>query len=161
VAWLRIPETGKLRPRGGVAGAMAALPPFSTQLRLLAGRRGFVLVNLVAFVHVVARTGAMFNVIPVLRHHRLPPGPDPIGLALGVSSLAGLACAYPAGVLVDRFGRKAVIVPAPLVPGAALALFRWAPSYAWFLTACAVWSVAEGVSGAAPAAYAADVAPPR
>jgi MFS family permease len=38
-------------------------------------------------------------------------------------------------------------------------VFLAAPSYAWFLTACVVWSVAVGVSGAAPAAYAADVAP--
>jgi MFS family permease len=35
-----------------------------------------------------------------------------------------------------------------------------APSYPWFLAACTAWSVASGVSGAAPAAYAADVAPP-
>jgi MFS family permease len=39
-------------------------------------------------------------------------------------------------------------------------VFIVAPSYAWFLTACVVWSLATGVSGAAPAAYAADVAPP-
>ena len=34
------------------------------------------------------------------------------------------------------------------------------PGYAWFLAGCVVWSVATGVSGAAPAAYAADTAPP-
>jgi hypothetical protein len=34
-----------------------------------------------------------------------------------------------------------------------------APTYAWFLVACAAWSVAMGISGAAPAAYAADTAP--
>ena len=34
------------------------------------------------------------------------------------------------------------------------------PSYAWFLAGCVAWSLAVGVSGAAPAAYAADVAPP-
>jgi MFS-type transporter involved in bile tolerance (Atg22 family) len=35
-----------------------------------------------------------------------------------------------------------------------------APSYAWFVAACIVWSVASSVGGAAPAAYAADSAPP-
>ena len=44
--------------------------------------------------------------------------------------------------------------------GLSLILFLTAPSYAWFLAACATWSVAVGISGAAPAAYAADVAPP-
>jgi MFS family permease len=38
-------------------------------------------------------------------------------------------------------------------------LFLAATSYPGFLTGCVVWSVAVGVSGAAPAAYAADVAP--
>jgi MFS family permease len=38
-------------------------------------------------------------------------------------------------------------------------VFLAAASYGSFLTGCVVWSVAVGVSGAAPAAYAADVAP--
>lgn len=53
-----------------------------------------------------------------------------------------------------------MIVPATLVDGASLILFLTASSYAWFLAACVTWSVAVGVSGAAPAAYAVDVAPP-
>jgi MFS family permease len=44
--------------------------------------------------------------------------------------------------------------------GISLVLFLLAPSYAWFLAGCVAWSVASGVGGAAPAAYAADVAPP-
>ena len=38
-------------------------------------------------------------------------------------------------------------------------LFALAPSYFWFASACALWSVATSVGGAAPAAYAADNAP--
>ena len=72
----------------------------------------------------------------------------------------GLALIYPSGVLVDRYGRKVVIVPATLVSGASLVVFLLMPSYAWFLAGCVAWSLAVGVSGAAPAAYAADVAPP-
>jgi len=72
---------------------------------------------------------------------------------------AGLVLVYPSGVLVDRFGPKSVIVPATLLSGVSLLLFLLAPSYGWFLTACVVWSIATGVSGAAPAAYAADVSP--
>jgi len=63
-------------------------------------------------------------------------------------------------VLVDRYGRKFVIVPATVVSGVSLLLFLLAPSYAWFLAGCVAWSLASGVGGAAPAAYAADVAPP-
>ena len=52
-----------------------------------------------------------------------------------------------------------MIVPATIVAGVSLVLFLTASSYAWFLVACITWSIAVGISGAAPAAYAADVAP--
>jgi MFS family permease len=129
-------------------------------MRLLTGRIGFVLATLVSFMGAVARTGALFNVIPVLARDRLELSADRIGVGLAVASLVGLALIYPSGVLVDRFGRKLLIVPATLMSAASMLVFIVAPSYGWFLTACVVWSLATGVSGAAPAAYAADVAPP-
>ena len=123
------------------------------------GGRGFVLVSLVGFVNAVARTGALFNVIPILARDRLALSADRIGLGLALASIVGLVLAYPAGVLVDRYGRKTVIVPSTIMAGVSLVLFVLAPTYAWFLVGCVAWSVASGVSGAAPATYAADVAP--
>ncbi|HEX9818816.1 MAG TPA: MFS transporter, partial [Methylomirabilota bacterium] len=157
LAWASVPET---RHQSGLAAAATALPPFGAQLRLLTGRLGFVLVSLISFMSAVARTGALFNVIPVLARDRLGLNADQIGIGLALASLAGLVVIYPSGMLVDRIGRKAVIVPATLMAGAAMVIFLLAPSYAWFLAACVVWSLASGVAGAAPAAYAADVAPP-
>jgi MFS family permease len=159
VAWLAIPET-RAGHASGAAIAAAELPAFGTQMRLLTGRIGFVLATLVSFMGAVARTGALFNVIPVLARDRLGLSADRIGVGLAVASLVGLALIYPSGVLVDRFGRKLLIVPATLMSAASMLVFIVAPSYGWFLTACVVWSLATGVSGAAPAAYAADVAPP-
>jgi MFS family permease len=159
VAWLAIPET-RAGHASGAAIAAAELPALGIQLRLLTGRIGFVLATLVSFMGAVARTGALFNVIPVLARDRLGLSADRIGVGLAVASLVGLALIYPSGVLVDRFGRKLLIVPATLMSAASMLVFIVAPSYGWFLTACVVWSLATGVSGAAPAAYAADVAPP-
>ena len=159
VAWLYVPETKHLRaPERG--DHRVPLPSFSAQLRLMASRPGFLLIGLIAFTNAVARTGGLFNIIPVVARDRLALDADRIGIGLAVASLVGLAVAYPSGTLVDRYGRKTVIVPATLLAGLSIVLFPIAPSYAWFLLACVVWSVASGVSGAAPAAYAADVAPP-
>jgi DHA1 family multidrug resistance protein-like MFS transporter len=162
LAWLLVPDTrGFWAPAGTPAGD-ARLPPFAAQIRVLMGRLGFVLVSLVSlvgFVNAVARTGAMFNVIPILARDRLALSTDRIGLGLALASVVGLALAYPAGMLVDRYGRKTVIVPATMMAGVSLILFVVAPSYAWFLVGCVAWSAAAGVSGAAPATYAADVAP--
>ena len=159
VAWLQIPETRA----GGVSGAAAAAaelpavrradPAADRAHRLRAG-------DLICFTAAVARTGALFNVIPVLARDRLGLSADRIGVGLALASLVGLVLIYPSGMLVDRSGRKLLIVPATLMSAAAMIVFLLAPSYAWFLAACVVWSLATGVSGAAPAAYAADVAPP-
>src|SRR6185369_4511052 len=119
VAWVHIPETRAT----GVSAADAAAPPFAAQVRQLTRHAGFVLVSLVSFMNAVARTGALFNVIPVLARDRLGLSADRIGVGLALSSLVGLVLTYPAGVLVDRFGRKIVIVPASVVAGASLVLF--------------------------------------
>jgi len=157
VGWLQIPET-----RGHHAGGVVVseTPPFRQQIRLLTARIGFVLATSITFVSAVARTGALFNVIPVLARDRLGLSADRIGIGLALASLVGLVLIYPSGMLIDRFGRKLLIVPATVMSAASMLIFLVAPSYAWFLTACVVWSLATGVSGAAPAAYAADVAPP-
>src|SRR4029077_13115827 len=157
LAWVFIPETRSERDLGV---SEAAPESFFGQVRILTGHRGFMLVSLVSFMNAVARTGGLFNVIPVLAHDRLGLNADRIGLGLALASLVGLVVIYPSGVLVDRYGRKSVIVPATFMAGVSLLLFLLAPSYTWFLAGCVAWSLASGVGGAAPAAYAADVAPP-
>jgi DHA1 family multidrug resistance protein-like MFS transporter len=159
LAWLVIPET-RGRHSVDAAGLATGLPAFGGQVRLLTAQVGFVLVSLISFVTAFARTGALFNVIPVLAQDRLALSAERIGVGLGLASVVGLVLIYPAGALADRYGRKILIVPATLVSGLSLVVFLLMPSYGWFLAACVVWSIAVGVSGAAPAAYAADVAPP-
>jgi len=160
LAWFFVPDTRGFAAVPSGAGSARVAPPFAEQVRALMGGIGFILVSAVGFVNAVARTGALFNVIPLLARDRLALSADRIGLGLALASIVGLALAYPAGVLVDRYGRKTVIVPSTIMAGVSLVLFVLAPSYAWFLVGCVAWSVASGVSGAAPATYAADVAPP-
>ncbi len=151
LAWVFIPETKSGRDPGVPEAEPAS---FVAQVRILTRQPGFMLVSLVSFMNAVARTGGLFNVIPVLAHDRLGLNADRIGLGLALASLVGLVVIYPSGVLVDRYGRKSVIVPATFMAGISLVLFLLAPSYAWFLAGCVAWSVASGVGGAAPAAYA-------
>jgi MFS family permease len=71
----------------------------------------------------------------------------------------GLILVYPSGALVDRFGRKAVIVPSTLLTGVAILGYGAAGTFLGFILCSIFWSAASGVSGAAPAAYTADIAP--
>lgn len=157
VAWFRVPETRikGLAPIGG----LIALPSFAQQIRLMSMSTGFLLISLIGFTAAVARTGAVFNVIPLMVTERLQLTPDQIGAGLSLVSLGGLLLAYPSGVLVDRYGRKAVIVPSTLAAGLAAALFALVPSFAWFLVVCGVWGFVLGITSDAPGAYAADTAP--
>lgn len=157
-AYFRVPETRGMRA-GQIATAGPPPPPFRVQMRAMFSQIGFALVSLVSFASFFARTGALFNIVPVIGKERLNLGPDQIGLGLGMISIVGLGLAYPSGWLVDRFGRKIVIVPATVISGVAMLVFSFAPSYLWFLAGCFVWSCSSGISGASPAAYAADMAP--
>jgi len=159
VAWLRVPETQGIRSASAPVFADTGNPSFASQVRLLTSRPGFALVCLVSFSAAFARTGALFNVIPVLAESRMHLTAAQIALGISFVSVASFALAYPSGVMVDRFGRKAVIVPATIISGSSMVLFAVAPTFPMYLAACAVWSLALGISSDAPGAYAADMAP--
>jgi len=127
---------------------------------MLVGKTGLLLVGLIALLNAVVRTGGLFAIIPILGTVQLGLSVGAIGTAMMLGSVFGLAAAYPAGTLADRFGRKPVIVAATVMTGASMLLFAFAGSYAGFVAASIVWGVASSVGGAAPAAYAADSAAP-
>jgi len=156
LAWVSVPET---RPADAFIGTATKGPSPRVRLRLLGATPGFALISLVSFVAFFARTGALFNVVPLRAKNAIGLGPAQIGLGLGMISIVSMVLAYPSGMLVDRFGRKAVIVPALVLNGSAMLLFAVVPTFGWFVLACLLWGCASAVSGAAPAAYATDVAP--
>jgi multidrug resistance protein len=164
LAFFFVPETKPNRPVvPSVAGdpkPARGLVAFRNQLVLFTAIQGFALISIVSFVTFFARTGGLFNVIPLLAENDIGLKPDQIGLGIGMISIVGLVLVYPSGALVDRYGRKAVIVPSALFSAMAMILFVFAGSFTGFLVASFFWAVASGVSGAAPAAYAADLAPP-
>ena len=136
------------------------LPPLLSQLNLLWSKIGFVLVSGIALINALTRTGGLFNIVPIIGSFRIKLEYDEIGMAIAIGSVLGLVAIYPAGIVADRWGRKAVIVPATIITGASFILFATADSFLWFTAANALWGIASSIGGAAPAAYAADSAPP-
>lgn len=159
VAWFAVGETRDLA-RAKRVHAPGEGPSYFAQLRLLGRQSGYVLVCLVALTQAVARTGALFSIVPLIASTRLGLSVTVIGFGLAAGSVAGLMATYPAGMMVDYFGRKTVISPAAIIAGVSMLLFSVAPSASWFMAACLFWGVASAVGGAAPAAYAADSSPP-
>ena len=168
IAWFAMPETRDLRPgiqpktaattpTQGSNGGEPALPapPLSA-----ATRTSFLLICGVSFSSFFARTGALFNVIPLLAASQMGLSNTQIGVGLTMNSVMSVLLAYPSGWLTDRFGRKAVIVQATILNGGSLLLFAAATGFTGFVLAALVWGTAGGIASSAPAAYAADLAPP-
>ena len=112
-AWLAHPRDAR-GPARRRAASRPHVPSFAPQLRLLTAHRGLHAGEPAsAFVNAVARTGALFNVDP-------DPGAGPARARTRTASAsawpwrASSASPWPIppGVLVDRYGRKIVIVPA-------------------------------------------------
>ncbi len=157
VAWFGVPETRGLDPPSGEEHARR--PSIRDQLKALVDNLGFMLVCLIGLINTTARTGALFSVVPILAAGRLGLSAGEVGFSFALGSVIGLAVTYPAGALVDRYGRKSVIVPMTILTGISMLAFSFAPDYAWFLIGSAIWGGATAAAAAAPAAYAADSAP--
>ena len=125
----------------------------------VAATPAFVLVSAVSFVQTFARTGALFNVVPLLGSERLGLSATQIGLTLTLVSMIQLAVIYHAGVLSDRFGRRPVIWPSTILSGVSMAAFALSGSEGAFFASALLWGMASGISGPSPAAYVADLAP--
>jgi MFS family permease len=158
IAWFALPETRGLNPNAAKL-VTAAGEPSPSVLGTLAATPGFVHISSVSFASFFARTGGLFTVIPLLARDKIGASASEIGLGLSMVSVVGLILVYPSGMLVDRLGRKRVIVPSMLLGGVAMVAFLTTTTVPTFLAASVVWSAATGIAGAAPAAYAADIAP--
>jgi MFS family permease len=90
---------------------------------------------------------------------RFDLSPGSLGVLFTLMSFLNLLAVPFAGSFADRWGRKAVIVPASAVTCLSLVMFALAGEV-WFLVAASfVQGIGTGFAGPAPAAYAADIAP--
>jgi MFS family permease len=85
--------------------------------------------------------------------------PGEYGLVASGIALIHIPLLPLAGLLADRYGRKAVIVPGMVLTGVTVAAFGLAPNRELFLAAIALYAVVGGISGLAPGAYLADISP--
>jgi multidrug resistance protein len=143
-------------PDPGPEGADAAS---ETPVRSLFTNAGFTLASLVTFSIFFTRTGTRQTVLPLVGADELGLGAGALGGIFAMMALLNLAMIGPSGAWADHYGRKLVIVPSALVSALGLALFALTGSLALFLIAAVLVGLGTGLSGPAPAAYAADVIP--
>lgn len=156
----RVPET-----RGAHAHPrhQSATPPTRTSslqgLKLLLLDMNFVLVSLVTIGLFFTRTGAQQGILPLMGFSRLGMTASQLGVAFTLIAAMNFVCLALSGVLADRYGRKAVIVPGTLFSGISLFLFIASTDIWMFMLASIIMGLATGLCGPAPAAYVADLSP--
>lgn len=158
-AWFMAPETMHAASRGSTRRHQEDGPRATLRVlgRLLRDGR-FVAVSLVSMTIFATRAGSRSTVLPLFGDS-LGLGPGEIGLVLTIMAGINLAFVRTAGVFIDRYGRKAVIVPSALLTAVALAIFPLSYNHVTFIAFAALWGLGTAFIGPAPAAYAADIAP--
>ncbi|HZQ99199.1 MAG TPA: MFS transporter [Chloroflexota bacterium] len=159
VALTQLPETRPVRGTAVSTDPLAS-PRGPSTVRLLLGNVGFLTVSVVTFVAAFNRTGALFSVVPLMGVDRLHLDSAAIGFAITLGNLCNLVFVTMAGFLVDRYGRKPVIVPSCLISCAAFSGFALAAGYPAFALSAVLWGAGSALANSASAAYAADQAPP-
>ena len=130
-------------------------------VRSLMARPEFALVCLLNMSVFLTRTGGRLTLLPLVGEEEVGLSFGSLGAIFTMMTVLNLIVLIPVGTMLDRFGRKAVILPSALMMGVALSMFA-ASSEVWmFLAASVVLGIGSGVLGPAPAAYAADVAPEK
>ena len=143
-----------------VAGAGDGGPLDDRTWRDMVRSRDFGAVSLVTMAIFLTRTASRQTLVPLLAAARLGMSPGVLGGIFTGMSLINMLLIAPASFAADRLGRKVVIVPSLLVTAVGLLLCAGADTYTLFIVASAVTAAGAAVAGPAPAAYAADIAPP-
>lgn len=97
--------------------------------------------------------------IPLYASQILGLGALEVGAIVSAASLIDFALFYPAGVMMDRFGRKAVVVPSFVLQGLSLAAMPLTGGFGSLLLVASIAGFGNGISTGSMMTVGADLAP--
>ena len=150
---LYVPESRPPAPGGGSAGAGRG-----GGIGRLLRNRNFVLVSLIAFGVFFTRGGVQQTLLPVIGRDRFGLSPSQLGILFGSIAAMNLLTIPVGGLISDRLGRKASVVPGSLLDTLGLFLLSIEGSPAQFWAGSLLLGLGSGLSGPASAAYVSDIA---
>jgi MFS family permease len=121
----------------------------------------FVAVGLVSLAVFATRSGFRQTLVPIAASEQFGYDTGDLGLLFTVLGVIGLVLIGPAGWVADRWGRKPAIVPNGYLAAIGIVVTALSSSAGVFITGLVLVAVGTGVSGPAPAAFVADIAPPE
>lgn len=121
-------------------------------------RTTYALLVYATFAGFLFRQG-MQALLPVFADEKLGLSSSQIGLLFTFAGVIVIALAYPAGLIIDKVGRKWATVPSTTVPGIAFFLIPFADSFVVLIPLVGVMAVANGLSLGSLATSTYDVVP--
>ena len=158
-AYLRLPETHHHTPAPTAAAEGGSEKQRPGWLAMLVSR-DFACLALVSAAVFLTRAGGRMTLMPLLAAGSFGYSSGELGLLFAAMAIVNLAGLGPAATLADRLGRKAAIVPSGVIITAALLWMSQAEGEAGFLGSAVLLAIGTSIIGPAPAAFAADIAPP-
>jgi MFS family permease len=113
----------------------------------------------VAFAMFVMRAGARVTLIPLFGAEELGLSESQIGDVLAISALVTVFIVNPGGWLVDRVGRRPVLVGGLALTAVTVAAYGQMTTYGGLLGVSVVFGVVAGLVGIVPPTLAGDLAP--
>jgi MFS family permease len=104
------------------------------------------------------RAGRQF-IIPVYGSVMIGLSAAEVGVIMTVGALLDVSMFLPAGILMDRFGRKTAAVPSFAVMGFGVALIPFTATYAELLVAASIIGLGNGIGSGSMMTLGADLAP--
>lgn len=160
-AFFRLPETARhLTAEARAAGrsALSGSERWAAQ-RAFVGTSQFMAVAGITFAVFAIRSGFRQTLVPLDAADQFGWDTGDLGLLFTMVGLIGLVLIAPAGWAADRFGRRPSIIGPSYVAVAGVGLAAMASTPTMFIAGNIVAALGTSISGPAPSAFVADLAP--
>lgn len=121
--------------------------------------RPFLLIAAVSVATSMMGMGVFLSISPVFLQRDVGLSSSDIGAMMALAATVTFLASYPNGVLIDRYGRKRVLVPGLVVLAFSAFLLANVNDYSSVIVMAIVYGLGEAVAAGAAQAYVVDVAP--
>jgi len=97
-------------------------------------------------------------VIPLWADH-IGISPPTMSLVFGIASAIDMLAFYPAGKIMDRYGRRWIAIPSALILGASMLLLPYVSDLTGFVLACVAMGLGNGIGAGMVMTIGADASP--
>jgi len=114
-----------------------------------------------AFSNAIMSHGVYQAILPVYAQETVGLTAAGIGGLMGIAGTVALVVSFPNGIIIDRYGRKKMMVPGLALVAVAAYLLGISTDYGGLLLMILVYGMAEGMTMGTTQVFAMDLAPPE